>query len=259
MRSARHDLARSASVAWRFFLRDLRAQHRRSLLGYLWIVLPPAVMSLAWIVLDDAGVIDAGETDVPYGVFVLTGTTLWQGFLDGMNAPFDKLRSSFGLLTKFRLPPEAFVLIGVADVAFAMVVRLLLLALVFVVAGVPVSATALLVPVGVVALILLGTIIGTALAPLGTLFHDVQRGLLLLTTVWFFATPIVYGGSAVSDVQRFNPVAALLVTTRSWLLGGGDSWPGAFLVVLATILVLLPVALLFYRVAVPSLVDRSPG
>jgi len=40
------DLWGSRELAWRLFVRDLRAQYRASLLGYLWVFLPPLVAGL---------------------------------------------------------------------------------------------------------------------------------------------------------------------------------------------------------------------
>ena len=51
------DLWSSRELAWRLFVRDLRAQYRTSLLGYVWVFLPPLVASLPFVYLNSAGVI----------------------------------------------------------------------------------------------------------------------------------------------------------------------------------------------------------
>ena len=53
---------------------------------------------------------------------------------------------------------------------------------------------------------------------------------------------------------RLNPVTPVLVTTRSWLIGGGGGTPGALALVFAAALALLVIAWLVYRLAQPHLV-----
>jgi lipopolysaccharide transport system permease protein len=256
LRSAREDLRTSRGVAWRLFLRDLRNAHRRSLLGYAWVVLPTAVTAGAWIFLQDRGIVSTGEAGVSYALFVLIGTSLWQSFLEALNAPFDKLGGAQGILTKFRLPPEAFILIGLGDVVFNTLIRFALLAVVYPLLADGHPWTIVLAPVGTIALIALGLSIGTLLAPIGTLYSDVRRAVVLIAGIWFFLTPIVYSPDRVSDAQAFNPIAVLIVTTRDWLLTGETRWPGAFVVVVTTVAFLSPVAYLVYRLLAPHLVDR---
>ena len=254
-RNLRRDLTLSRSLAWRLFLRDLRSQHRRSVLGYLWVVLPPLVMAGVWVFLDRTGVVSTEHGDVPYPIFVIVGTTLWQGFVDGVNTPFTKLELSQRMLTKFRVPPEALVATGILEVLFNQLVRMSLVVVFFALSGVGWHATVLLVPIGVLTLVLLGIEIGSFLAPFGTLYKDVQRAVQLALLVWFFVTPIVY--SSEEGRTAINPAAVLLVTTRDWLLTGATPRPVAFAAWCAAVVLLLPATFAVYRLATPHLVDRA--
>lgn len=257
VRNLRSDFTISRGVAWRLFLRDLRSQHRRSLLGYLWIVLPPLVTAGAWVFLNRSGIVTTPTTTVPYAVYVFVGTALWQSFTEALNAPFSKLTAAQAMLTKFKLPAEAFILIGLAEVAFNTVVRLVLIVAVIVLAGDGLSASSILAPLAVIALVGLGTAIGSSLAPLGTLYGDVQRTVTLIATVWFFLTPIVYSPDQVGDSQRLNPVAVLLVAARDWFFGDDLRWTGAFIGWVGLVAITLPLTFVLYRLAAPYLVDRA--
>jgi lipopolysaccharide transport system permease protein len=257
LRSLRDDLSASRSVGWRLFLRDLRSQHRRSLLSYTWIVLPPLVSAFVWVFLNEAGVISTSDGDVSYGLFVLIGTSLWQGFVDALNVPFEKLSRVQGMITKYRLPPEALVIVGILEVSFNQAIRLALVLAVFVFSGATIHPTILLVPIGAAALVLLGVQIGSALAPFGALYGDVQRAVQLATLVWFIITPIVYSVDQVGGLNRLNPVAVLLVTTRDWLLTGDTRWPWFFAGTVLVTVLLLPLTLAVYRLVTPHLVDRA--
>src|SRR5262245_23299892 len=81
------DLLASRELAWRLFVRDTRARYRDSLLGYLWVFIPPLVASLPFIFLNAQGVIKIGDTPLPYGADAMIGTLPWQDFLDALNLP----------------------------------------------------------------------------------------------------------------------------------------------------------------------------
>ncbi|MBV9773019.1 MAG: ABC transporter permease [Gemmatimonadetes bacterium] len=249
----------SPPVAWQLFLRRLQSEHRRSLLGYLWLLLPPLATTGAWVALNAARVLTVGRTDLPYPLYVLTGTVLWQLFVDALNAPLQRLTASRAILTKSRIPHEAFLLAGVLDVLFNFAVRLLVLVPVLAWFGVRPAASMLLAPLGVGALLLLGFALGLLLAPVGLLYPDVPRGLTLATGIWFFLTPVLYplpvtGGASVLRVA--NPVSPLLTTARGWLTGGAAAPAPGFVAVVAASLAALAVGWSCYRLARPHLVSR---
>ncbi|HEU0077798.1 MAG TPA: hypothetical protein VFQ76_09145, partial [Longimicrobiaceae bacterium] len=188
----RSDLRVAPSVAWQLFVRRLQAGYRQSWLGYLWLLLPPLATSGAWVYLNSARILDVGRTDLPYPVYVLTGTLLWQVFADALGAPLQQLTAARAILTKSRIPHEAMLLAGVVEVGFNFLVRLAVLVPVLLWFGVRWSPSLLLAPLGVAALLLLGFSIGLLLAPVGLLYQDVSRGLVLATGIWFFLTPVIY-------------------------------------------------------------------
>lgn len=253
------DLRVSPPVAWQLFLRRLQAGYRQSWLGYLWLLLPPLATTGAWVYLNGARILDVGRTELPYPVFVLTGTMLWQVFADALGSPLQQLSASRAILTKSRIPHEAILLAGVLEVLFNFAVRLAVLAPVLLWTGVRGGPALLLAPFGVAALLVLGFGIGLLLAPVGLLYQDVPRGLTLAAGIWFFLTPVVYplpeaGAASAPGVP--NPVTPLLVTARGWLTGGPAEPAAGFAPMLALGLLALGVAWLGYRLARPHLVAR---
>lgn len=251
--AAGRDLARSPPVAWRLFRAGLRSRHRRSLLGYFWLLLPAAAATLICVYLQSRRIFSVGATDLPYAVHVLAGLVLWQTFVDALNAPLQQLWAGRTMITRSRVPHEAVLLGGLYDVALSGLIRLAALAAVLAAFGIVPAASAALVPLAMLALALLGFAFGLAAAPLGLLYDDVRHGLSLLAGFWFFLTPILYP-APMSGPLLLNPVTPLLDTGRGWILAGGTG-PGFFLVTGAALL-LLVVAWLGYRLARPHLVAR---
>lgn len=251
----RSDLRVAPAVAWHLFVRRLQAGYRQSWLGYLWLLLPPLATSGAWVYLNSARILDVGPTELPYPVYVLTGTLLWQVFADALGAPLQQLSTARAILTKSRIPHEAMLLAGVVEVGFNFLVRLAVLVPVLLWFGVRWSPTLPLVPLGVAALALLGFSIGLLLAPVGLLYQDVSRGLTLALGIWFFLTPIIYPPAA-SGPAALNPVSPLLAATRGWLTGSAAPGARGLAAVVAASLAALAVGWGCYRLARPHLVSR---
>lgn len=253
------DLRVSPPVAWRLFLNNLQASYRQSRLGYFWLLLPPLATTATWVFLNSAKILDVGPTGSPYPVYVLTGTVLWQVFAEALLSPLQRLSSARNILTKSKVPHEALLLAGVMEVLFNFAVRFLVALPVVAWFGTPPHASALLAPLGVAALLLLGFSIGLLLAPIGLLYQDVSRGLSLIVGFWFFLTPVIYPPNerwASSLPGMLNPVTPLLLKTRAWITREAAPPEGGFLWVLCVSLICLCVAWVFYRLARPHLISR---
>jgi len=138
-------------------------------------------------------------------------------------------------------------------------VRLLLLVAIYIWYGVPVSASMLLAPVGIFALIGFGMMVGVVLLPLAMLYGDIQRLLLLITPIWFFLTPVVYPAPTqwpASLLAQANPASSLLVTARQLLTGTELTHLPAFFIVTVLTVVLSCFGWLIYRLAMPHLIER---
>jgi len=253
------DLLASRELAWRLLVRNISAQYRQTLLGYLWAFLPPIATTLTFVFLNSQKILSVGDTSIPYPAYVMVGTLLWQGFVDALNSPLRLLRTSKSMLAKINFPREALILAGLGEVLFNFAIRLVLMFIVFVWFRIAVPPTILMAPIGVLALMALGLTIGILLAPLEILYQDIQRGLAIITTMWFFVTPVVYPPPTkwpASLLTQVNPVSPLLVTTRELLTTGTVSHPYSFSLIFGITLGLMFMAWVLYRLAMPYLIER---
>lgn len=253
------DLHASRELAWLLFVRNIRAQYRQTLLGYFWAIFPPLVTSLTFIFLNSQKIINVSTTKISYPAFVLVGVLLWQGFVDAMNTPIRLVNSSIAMITKINFPREALVMAGLYEVILNLVIRLALVFLLLVWRRDPISWTALMMPLGALSIIGLGLMFGLLLAPLGILYQDIGRGLSLLTSLWFFMTPVIYPAPTTWPaclLGHINPVSPLLVTTREWLDSNAFFMPASFVIVAGLTFILLLAGWILYRLAMPRLVER---
>jgi lipopolysaccharide transport system permease protein len=253
------DLWASRELAWRLFVRDINARYRQSLLGYFWAFLPPIVTTLTFVFLNSQKILNAGDTGIPYPAYVMVGTLLWQGFVDALNSPIKLVTSSKSMLVKINFPRESLILAGLGEVLFNFAIRLVLMLVVFVWFRISVTPMILLAPFGIMALMMLGLMIGILLTPLGVLYQDIGWGLAIFTSMWFFVTPVVYPPPTkfpASLLAKVNPVSPLLITTRDLLTTGKVSELGTFWIIVGITFFLILLGWVLYRLAMPHLVAR---
>lgn len=259
LREAIADVRASREVAWHLFARNLRSQYRQSFLGYIWILLPPIATMLLWVYLNWSKTLTVGRTDIPYPIYVLTGTMLWQVFVDALYCPLNQLNAARNLITKVRLPHEAVLFSGLGVIAFNFIVRFFVLLAGLLLFHCPLTWGLLLMPLGVLILILLGLTIGLLLTPIGLLYQDISLGLTMIMGFAFFITPIVYPIPTkwpASLLATLNPVTPPLETTRNWIALGFVPPVDGFYAVTAGTLILFVIAWFAYRLATPHFIAR---
>lgn len=253
------DLRAARELAWRLFIRDLSAQYRQSLLGILWAFLPPIITGLIFILLQSKKVIDFGETGVPYPIFVLVGTVLWQVFTESLNAPLKAVTAAKPFLVKINFPREAVILSAIYLVLFNLGIKLIIIAAFFVIFNITPTWGLLLAPFAILMLMTLGICIGLLITPVGMLYSDVASSLPIITQLLFFVTPVVYSPPDTfpfSLVTILNPVSPLLTSARDLIISGNINDPVAFLVVSFLALAFLVIAWVVYRISLPIIIER---
>jgi lipopolysaccharide transport system permease protein len=259
MRDMARDLGLARELAWRLFIRDLMAQYRSSVLGYIWVFIPPLMAALPFIYLNSQGIVTVGATPVAYGVYAMTGTIIWQVFVDALNSPLKNVSAARSMLTRINFPREAILLAALLQIGFGFLVRLILLVGVFVWFGVVPAPTVPLFLLGVMGLILTGFTLGLILTPVGLLYGDVAQTLPVITTVLMLLTPVLYPipqDGLAAMVSTLNPLTPLVVATRDWLLLGSTTHAADFMIISGTALLALAFGWLLYRIALPHLIAR---
>jgi lipopolysaccharide transport system permease protein len=253
------DLIASRGLAWRLFVRNVSAQYRQTILGYVWAFLPPLFTMAVWVFLNSQKIINIEDPGIPYPVFVLTGTVLWQTFVDALNSPLKIVTESKAMLAKINFPREALILAGLGQVLFNFLIRIFLLVGVMAWFQISVPVTILLVLPGVLALIVLGLTFGLLLTPLGVLYTDVGRSVMIFTQFWFFLTPVIYPmpkSGLAATLTQLNPVTPVLITVRDWLTIGTANHFTGFMIVTSSSIIFLMFGWLLFRIAMPHLIAR---
>jgi len=253
------DLKASRELAWRLFVRDISAKYRQSILGVFWAFFPPIIAGLVFIILQSKKVVNFGETDIPYPVFVLIGTTLWQLFVESLNAPLTTVISAKPMLAKINFPREALIVSTFYQMLFSLLIKSFIIIGVFLIFRVQVTFGLLLAPLAILVLVLMGISLGLLLTPLGTLYTDIQSGLMMTTQFLFFVTPVVYPPPQTfpySLIAILNPISPILTGARDLLTKGVLTNAYPFFVVSGLTILTLFTAWLIYRLALPIIIER---
>ena len=253
------DLVSSRELAWRLTVRDLSAQYRQTFLGFLWAIIIPLANTLVWIFLSRSGVVNVSDTPLPYPVYVFTGTMLWAILMDALNAPLQMVTASKIMLAKINFPREALVVAGIYQTIVNALIKVALLLIALLVMGIHPNWSLLLFPIGLLSLVLAGTLVGLALTPVGLLYADVGKAIPLLMQFLMYLTPVVFampkeGLSA--TLFQLNPLTPLILTARDWLTGFPPEHLGYFVVVNVVSVVLLFMFWVVFRLAMPILIER---
>ena len=226
------NVVNSRELIWQLFKRDLLAGSKQSILGLLWMVISPLVGIVSWVLMNEAGVLRPGTLDVPYPLYVLFGTALWGLFMAFYSAAASSLTSAGGLLIQAKFSHEALVAQQMAHNVIVVIVNIVLLVAVWGVFGGSWHWSALLLPLGLVPLFLLGTGIGMAVSVFAVLIRDMTRTVTTLLGLAMFMTPVVYAGdvhhSWLQRLVAWNPLTYLVGGARDLVLEGRIGQPLAY-------------------------------
>lgn len=252
-------LYNSRELAWQLFLRDIHQRYRQSVFGFLWILVPPLVTTVIFVFLNERKILNIGVTDIPYPIYVMLGTILWQVFAESVTTPLKAFDACVSIMIKINMPREAPLLAGMLQILFFTFLQMVVALAALLYFQVQLSWTLLLVPFALLMLILLGTLFGLLLVPLGALYKDVGEGVGVLIRFAFFLTPIVYPPPQswpYTLIVQINPVTPLLQGIRDLMATGSMNHPELFFTYSLFTVLGLMLALVFYRLAIPIVLER---
>ncbi len=246
-------------LIWILFLRDLKAQFRQSYFGYLWLLLPPALITGVWLFLNSQKVMVVAETNIPYPLFVIIGSVIWQTFVKLIQAPMTAFEQGRPVFMKLKVPPMAFIAAGTARALFDFAIYAAVLVPVFVAFRTVPPWTAILMPLVVLSLVSIGTAIGLLLAPLGSLYTDLRIAVPILLGFLMYMAPVVYPppqSGIASVVVAYNPMTPILMCARDVLTTGSLEFLPATCLIFAFSSGLAMIGMIGLRVTMPHLVAR---
>lgn len=231
-------------------MRDLRKKYKRSALGYLWTMLHPlGMMLIISTVLSHL----VGVSFKDYSVFFLTGLIAWNYFNSTALMSLHTIRANARLFGQIAVPKYLFIVSLVCSNFVNYCLALVPLFAVMLVAGRPISWTALTFPIVVLPLFLVTIGISLILAVSNIFFEDTLHLSEVALQALYFLSPILYARDRLPPnlVQWLviNPLFCQIEFIRGIFFDGVLPDPFLFLVNLSGSLLILFAGLVIFRKA----------
>lgn len=253
------DLKQSHFLAKQLAKRDINSQYRQSFLGILWLFITPMVTAGVWIFLSGSGTIMISDTGIPYPVYAFSGTLIWSIISESINVPLTTTVEAKNILNKINFPKEALILSGIYKLLFNSSVKVVLIVIIVFAFGIGFHWSLLLFPFTLLISILIGTTIGLLITPIGLLYSDISRLIVMSLSLVMYITPVVYAiptTGIMKTIMEINPLTAMVNTIRATATGQELEYLIYFSVLGGISLILFCVGLIIYRGSIPVIIER---
>jgi len=219
---------RSLELLYLIAVTDFKKHYFGTVFGYLWSLARP-LMLFGVLLVVFTQVFRLGSEVANYPVLLLMNVVLFGFFQESTGAALPSIVAQESVVRKTQFPRLVIPLAVVLTALFNLALNLVAV-LIFVVAyGVAPIWTWLLFPLVLAALVVLATAVSMILASLYPRFRDLAIIWTLLSTVLFYASPVLYPIEKVPETLRqillINPLTPLLELARKWVIDADAPGP----------------------------------
>ena len=183
------DIYRFRELIWALALKELKIRYKRSVLGFLWALLNPALLMIVLTLVFSTVMRFA----IPhYAIFLLSVLLPWTFFSQTLSYAVESIVANGDLIKKVRVAKLVFPVAAVVSNLINLFLSLIPLALLVPIMRHPFYWTWLFLPVPLLALTIftLGATFFFAVA--NVYYRDVAHILQVVLSAWFYFTPIIY-------------------------------------------------------------------
>ena len=226
-------LTRHRDLLYMLSRRDVTVKYKQSIMGFLWAILMPLLITSAGVVVKLAMTAASGKGGMFREVLpVAIKAAPWAFFVASIRFSTQSLSNNHNLVTKIAFPRAVFPLSAVASQLFDFLIAALV---VVAVALFGVSPTVYLLWVPVLLALLIAQVAGLALllSAANLFFRDVKYLVEVVLTFAIFFTPVFYSVADIvakfgrsGELLLLNPVAPVLEGLDAVIVGGHapDPW-----------------------------------
>lgn len=231
-----------------FIWRDIKVRYKQTVMGVSWAIIQP-IMTMVIFSIFFGKLAGVPSDNIPYPIFSFTALVPWTFFSNALTQGSNSLVNNADMLRKIYFPrltlPAATVLSGLLDFFLALFV---LFGMMIFYSIIP-TINIIWVPFFLLLTVITSLGVSLWLSALNVQFRDVRYTLPFLTQAWFFATPIAYPSSLLSEPWRtiyaINPMVGVVEGFR-WALLGIEPAPGPMVFVSTLIAILILIGGIYY-------------
>jgi lipopolysaccharide transport system permease protein len=201
------DSFRYRELIWALALKDLKVRYKRSVLGFLWALLNPALLMIV-LTLVFSTVMRMNVKH--YAIFLLTVLIPWTFLSQSLAYAVESIVGNGELIKKVAVPKLVFPVAAVISNLINLLLSIVPLALIALAVGQPFYWTWVYLPVPLVILTIFTLGATFLFATANVYYRDVAHIVQILLQVLFYLTPIIYSVEMVPAqfrwVFRLNPL-----------------------------------------------------
>jgi lipopolysaccharide transport system permease protein len=214
----------SRELIWQLFKRDFLAVYKKSFLGMGWLFISPIIGIISWVLMNATGILNPGDTGIPYPAYVLLSTSIWGLFMGFYGAAAGTLGAGGGFIMQVKYPHEALLIKQIAQHVASFLIGFLMNIAVLVFFGVIPSWKIIFFPLAILPLFFLGAGIGLIIAVISIVAVEIQRMVDTAFGFLIFLTPVIYAPNLtnpfIQTVTRWNPLTYLISGARDLIVYG---------------------------------------
>ena len=255
------ELIKCKDLIFLWVRREFVAKYKQTVLGPAWAVIQPFFTTVVYSIFF-GNVAGLGAHGIPNFIFYLSGNVVWGLFSGSITGNANTFVSNAGVFSKVYFPRLVMPVASAISQFISFFIQFFFMCcfLIYYVisdAGVAPNIYALMTPVYVVQLALLGMGIGILISSLTTKYRDLQMlvgfGVSLLSYMSpvaydMFSRDVIMENVIIYNIYMLNPVTSVINAFRySWLGIGEIDWKFYFLSWLITIVVVIFGAIVFNK------------
>ena len=245
-----------------FVKRSFITRYKQTILGPAWAIIQPLLTTVVFTVVF-GNIAGLGAQGVPSFVFYFSGTMLWTYFSNCLTGTANTFIGNRGILGKVYFPRLVMPVSGTLTHLITFGIQLFFFAcflIFYLLSGENVHPNlyALMLPVLLLQLAMLGLGVGVIISALTTKYRDLAMLTSFGVSLWMYGTPIAYDmeamgafatGTKYHELYMLNPVTSIVNIFRYGFLGIGQiEWLFYGIGWVVTLLVLMLGVLMFNRV-----------
>ena len=202
--------------------KELKVRYKRSFMGYLWSIANPLALALVFFI---AFKIFMKIPIENYTLFLISGLFPWQWFSNSVNSSATVFISNASLIKKVNFQREVLVIAAVLNDMLHFLLSIPVIVVFMFIYGMKPSLSWF---IGIPLLLIIQFIItfgfSIAISTINLFFRDIERIVLIFTTLLFYTTPIIYSEDMVPHTYKtlimMNPLSILMVSWRNLFIHG---------------------------------------
>lgn len=245
--------------------RDFSARYKQTILGPLWFIIQPLLMTLVFTVI--FGRVAGLSTDgLPPLLFYLCGQLGWNYFAANFNSNSATLVNNAALFSKVYFPRLVVPLSALVSNIFAFGIQFVTFICFYIYFKTAMGSASfgmnwhvVFLPLVILQTALLSLGVGLLMSALTAKYRDLTHVSALIIQIWMYATPVIIPLSKFPKqwqwIIALNPMTTIVESSRLMLLGTGTVHPDHLIYSVAMTFILLAAGLLAFGRVEKTFVD----